>query len=64
MARAEIDAATVRETAKELRVCEQTVYRWVRSGVLESLQLGRTIRIPRDQLERRRRVVATLAEGE
>jgi excisionase family DNA binding protein len=64
MARAEIDAATVRETAKELRVCEQTVYRWVRSGVLESLQLGRTIRIPRDQLERRRRVGVVVTQAE
>jgi excisionase family DNA binding protein len=36
---------TVAEVAKRLRVSKMTVYRWVRSGDLESVRVGSLIRI-------------------
>jgi excisionase family DNA binding protein len=60
----ESNAATVREAAHELNVCEQTIYRWLREGVLESRRFGRTIRIPRDSLDLRKRVVEAAAGEE
>ncbi len=45
---------TVEEVAHEMRVTDETVRRWLRSGQLAGLNLGRKAgwRIERDDLER------------
>jgi excisionase family DNA binding protein len=37
---------TVREAAKTLRLSENTVYRLTRAGVVESVKIGGSVRIP------------------
>jgi excisionase family DNA binding protein len=46
------DELTVSEAAALKRVHPQTIYRHVRSGRLNNVGLGRTIRIPREELNR------------
>jgi len=41
---------TVREVAERLRVSPATVYRWVRRGKLEALQMDGTIRVEEEAL--------------
>ena len=36
---------TVKEVATELGVHQQTVYRWIKSGKLESIKIGGAVRI-------------------
>lgn len=43
---------TPRETAALLRVTPHTVYRWLRSGRLRAIKVGKEWRIPADQLHR------------
>tara|TARA_R110000737_G_scaffold16900_1_gene34248 strand:- start:356 stop:535 length:180 start_codon:yes stop_codon:yes gene_type:complete len=38
---------TVHEAAKEARVSEQTIYRWIKSGAVSAVKIGGTIRIDR-----------------
>ena len=42
---------TVKETAARLRLSENTVYRLTRSGVVESVKVGGSVRIPARALE-------------
>jgi excisionase family DNA binding protein len=42
---------TVQEIAKMLKVHEQTVFRWIREGKLESVKIGSNLRITREQLD-------------
>lgn len=42
---------TVREAAVTLRLSENTIYRLTRSGVLESVKVGGSIRIPSKALD-------------
>ena len=43
---------TVAQTARELQVCRETVYGWVRAGSITFLRLpGMSIRIPYDAIE-------------
>ena len=44
---------TVAQVAKELQVCRETVYGWVRDGLITVARLprGKTLRIPREALE-------------
>ena len=42
---------TVQEIAKNLKVHEQTVFRWIREGKLESIKIGRNQRISKEQLD-------------
>ena len=44
---------TVAQTAKELQVCRETVYGWVRDGRIAVFRVGGLIRIPRSALEDR-----------
>ena len=43
---------TVREVARLLRTSRQTVLRWVRQGLIPGIRIGRTIRIPKDQMDK------------
>ena len=42
---------TVQEIAKTLKVHEQTVFRWIREGKLESVKIGRNQRITKEQFD-------------
>ncbi len=42
---------TVREAAATLRLAQSTVYRLTRTGVIESVRLGGSVRIPARALE-------------
>jgi len=41
---------TVEETARRLKVDEETVRRWLREGTLRGLEFGRVWRIPESEL--------------
>jgi excisionase family DNA binding protein len=41
---------TVAEVAEHLRVDPRSVYRWIRSGQLEAIDIGREYRISESQL--------------
>jgi acetyl-CoA synthetase len=43
---------TVQEIAKMLKVHEQTVFRWIREGKLESVKIGSNLRITQEQLNK------------
>lgn len=42
----------IAEVAAILGVCRETVYLWIRSRRLGSVQFGRVVRVPADELER------------
>jgi acetyl-CoA synthetase len=42
---------TVQEIAKMLKVHEQTVFRWIREGKLDSVKIGSNLRITQKQLD-------------
>jgi excisionase family DNA binding protein len=46
-----MDLITVKEAAKELRVSPVTVRRYIKSGRLRCIRLGRTIRLRREDVE-------------
>ena len=43
---------SIRDTARQLRVSDRTVRRWIARGTLRAIRLGRTIRIDARVLER------------
>ena len=43
---------TCREFAEALRVEDSTAYRWARTGVVDSVRVGGTVRIPSSELTR------------
>ena len=49
---------TVQEVADALKVCDRTIWRWIKAGEIETYRLGRAVRIAEDELirflERRR----------
>jgi excisionase family DNA binding protein len=40
------------EIAEMLKVSQRTVYKWISDGLLDSLKAGRSIRVPRESLEK------------
>ena len=47
---------TIQEVAEELRVHEETVRRWIRTGKVKALRYGhRTVRITEDEFNRIKR---------
>jgi excisionase family DNA binding protein len=43
----------VQTVAKRLRICERTVYNWIRDGKLNAIRVGgRSLRIPESALEK------------
>lgn len=51
---------TVRETAKMLRVAQQSVYRLIYAGSIKTVKIGRQHRIPESEIVR----LTTLPEAE
>ncbi len=43
---------TPEELATMLKVTRQAVYNWIQQGYMESVRIGRTVRIPREEVER------------
>lgn len=39
---------TVTEVAEVLRICKMTIYRAAKEGELDSIRVGRSIRVPRE----------------
>ncbi len=46
---------TVKEVANEFNVSELTVRRWIDCGKIKAVRIGRTVRIPVEELERLKR---------
>lgn len=42
---------SVKEVAKELKVHENTIRRWIRDGDLKCLKIGKQVRITEEQLK-------------
>ncbi len=42
---------TIKQVAQEFCVSEMTVRRWIDSGKLNPIKIGRTVRIPAEQVE-------------
>ncbi len=43
---------TPEELAAMLKVTRQAIYNWVQQGRLEAVRIGRTVRIPSEEVER------------
>ena len=43
---------TPEELAAMLKVTRQAIYNWVQQGRMEAVRIGRTVRIPSDEVER------------
>ena len=43
---------TPEELAAMLKVTRQAIYKWIQDGQMESVRIGRTVRIPADEVER------------
>ncbi len=53
---------TAWQLAELLNICEESVYRAIRRGELDVVRVGRSIRVPRDQLTHQRSRVAEVEE--
>ena len=40
------------ELAALLKVTRQAIYNWIQQGRMEAVRIGRTVRIPREEVER------------
>ena len=40
------------ELAAMLKVTRQAIYNWIQQGRMEAVRIGRTVRIPREEVER------------
>ena len=43
---------SVKETADLFGVTKRTVFRWIKSGKMKSVKIGRTVRIKESEIER------------
>ena len=43
---------SVKETAELFGVTKRTVFRWIKSGKMKSVKIGRTVRIKESEIER------------
>lgn len=43
---------TPEELAAMLKVTRQAIYNWIQQGHMESVRIGRTVRIPSEEVER------------
>ena len=43
---------TPEELAVMLKVTRQAIYNWIRQGHIEAVRIGRTVRIPGEEVER------------
>lgn len=49
---AEVRLMTVAEVASIMRVSKMTVYRMVHSGELPAIRVGRSFRVPKDEVDK------------
>lgn len=49
---------SVKETADLFGVTKRTVFRWIKSGKIKSVKIGRTVRIKKSEIDR------VIGEGE
>lgn len=49
---------SVKETAELFGVTKRTVFRWIKSGKMKSVKIGRTVRIKKSEIDR------VIGEGE
>ena len=43
---------TLEELAAMLKVTRQAIYNWIQQGRMEAVRIGRTVRIPAEEVER------------
>lgn len=44
--------SSVKDLGTRFKVCDKTIYRWVRSGQLEAIQAGRQLRFEESEVRR------------
>jgi excisionase family DNA binding protein len=49
---AESEFLTVKEFAEALKVSPSAVRNWIHNGTIKAITIGRTVRIPKSELER------------
>ncbi len=54
---------TPEELATMLKVTRQAVYKWIQQGHMEAVRIGRTVRIPSEEVERLLREGRTLRKA-
>jgi excisionase family DNA binding protein len=47
-----VAAYTAKQVARSLQVCERTIRRWAAENKIKAIRRGRTVRIPRAEVER------------
>ena len=52
---------TLREAAKELRVCYNTMLKYVSSGAIHAVKIGRTYRVSEEEIERVKKEVVSIS---
>jgi len=50
---------SVKQTAKYLQLHPITIYQWVRKGKIGFMKIGKSVRIPRSEVEKKRGQVIT-----
>lgn len=55
---------TLREAASELRVCYNTMLKYVSSGAVHAVKIGRTYRVSEDEILRVKREGVELSSGD
>ncbi len=55
---------TPEELATMLKVTRQAVYNWIQQGHMEAVRIGRTVRIPSEEVERVLREGRTLRKAD
>ena len=43
---------SVKETAELFGVTKRTVFRWIKSGKMKSVKIGRTVRVKKSEIDR------------
>lgn len=55
---------TLREAASELRVCYNTMLKYVSSGAVHAVKIGRTYRVSEDEIMRVKKEGVELSSGD
>ncbi|MHB1285370.1 MAG: helix-turn-helix domain-containing protein [Leptospirales bacterium] len=58
-----MELLTIRETADRLNLSEWTIRRWIYGKRLDSVRLGRSVRVPVEAVERKIKEGTTLADA-
>jgi excisionase family DNA binding protein len=46
-----MEAYTVKEVCDIFKISHDTVYRWIKSGKIRTMHLGRMVRIPKSEID-------------